>query len=328
MPIIADGNWPFFVDAVSSHVTIEGIHFVGPSPGAIWVYAINGLTIANCRIEGVQPTVEFGMQAGQATALSSGISILSDPHPPSNANPGTPQNFSGTLAILNNDIDMGATADALFLGVTIFSAGVSPDHEVDIYISGNSIRNVTEPAFGLRGIGGRAYIERNAVVTGAVTGPSAAPDAIRIVGPGSYLIAHNTVDCGWTNGGASAINGIGTGANRSTSNAVILDNDVNMSAPDGSAFSATSAGIQIRGFAQGNSVLNNRLRGRASAALAVNVQNAGIPGNNTFVANDLQGFMPSLAQIVVDVGVTNTVIVGRQNGVQDQGSGTVVIPMQ
>jgi hypothetical protein len=106
LPTITGGNWPFFVDAVSAHVTIEGLHFVGPSAGAIWVYAIDGLTIANCRIEGIQPTVEFGTQAGQATALSSGISVLSDPHPPNNATPGRPGNFSGTLAILNNDIDM------------------------------------------------------------------------------------------------------------------------------------------------------------------------------------------------------------------------------
>jgi hypothetical protein len=31
-------------------------------------------------------------------------------------------------------------------------------------------------------------------------------DAIRVVGSGSYLIAHNSIDCGWANGGATGIN--------------------------------------------------------------------------------------------------------------------------
>src|SRR5579871_3433683 len=91
---------------------------------------------------------------------------------------------------------MGATPGRLSLAITIFSVGVSPDHEVDIYVSGNNIRNVTEPAINLRVVGGRAHIERNVIVTGALMGSSANPDAIRIVGPGSYLVAHNTIDCG------------------------------------------------------------------------------------------------------------------------------------
>ena len=110
-------------------------------------------------------------------------------------------------------------------------------------------------------------------------------------------------------------------------NAIIVDNDVTMSAPEGTVFSANSAGIEIRGFAQGNSVLNNRIRGRARAALAVVVQNAGIPGSNSFVANDLDGFQSSLADIFVDAGVTNTFVIGRQALVEDHGSGTVVVPM-
>ena len=106
-----------------------------------------------------------------------------------------------------------------------------------------------------------------------------------------------------------------------------MDNDVTMSAPEGTVFGANSAGIEIRGFAQGNSVLNNRIRGRARAALAVLGQNGGIPGNSSFVSNDLSGFQSSLADIFVDAGVTNTFVIGRQATVQDHGSGTVVVPM-
>jgi hypothetical protein len=100
-----------------------------------------------------------------------------------------------------------------------------------------------------------------------------------------------------------------------------------MSAPEGTVFGAGGAGIQIRGFAHGNSVLNNRIRGRSRAALAVIDQNGGIPGNNSFFANDLDGFQSSLADIFIDRDVTNTVVIGRRVDVEDHGTGTVVVPI-
>jgi hypothetical protein len=56
------------------------------------------------------------------------------------------------------------------------------------------------------------------------------------------------------------------------------------------------------------------------------VQNVGIPGNNSFVTNDLDAFQSSLSDIFVDAGVTNTAIVGRQGLMEDHGSGTVIVP--
>jgi hypothetical protein len=161
-------------------------------------------------------------------------------------------------------------------------------------------------------------------VTGDVMGSSANPDAIRIVGPGSYLVAHNTIDCGWTDGAATGINVIGQAPPRTAANAVILDNDINMSAPNGTMFTPNSAGIEIRGYAQGASVLNNRMKGRARAALSV-LQNVGIPGSNAFISNDVSGFKSSIADVFVDVGATNTIVIGTQAGVEDHGSGTTVI---
>jgi hypothetical protein len=52
-------------------------------------------------------------------------------------------------------------------------------------------------------------------------------------------------------------------------------------------------------------VLNNRIRGRASAALSVIDQSGGMPGNNAFVSNDVSGFQSSVADIFVDAGATN-----------------------
>jgi hypothetical protein len=84
----------------------------------------------------------------------------------------------------------------------------------------------------------------------------------------------------------------------------------------------------ITGFAQSNGVLNNRIRGRARAALVVADKGSGTPGSNTFVSNDLTGFQSSLADLFVDAGVTNTVMVGPKATLLDKGVGTVVVPMQ
>lgn len=322
MPIIQGGEWPFLVDAIDAHVTFQGLRFVSPKGGAIWVYATAGFAVTGCRIESIVPSADFGTQGGQANPVSAAIFAGADPHPPSALQQGKPENFSGTLAILNNDIDVGAPPGAQTLGVVVFSVGRSPVKEVDIYVSGNKIRNTSEPAINFRVVGGRAYAQLNVLITGTAGGA----DEIRVVGAGSYLIAHNSIDCGWANGAATAINVFANGFS-SEASAIVVDNDINMSAPDGTVFAAASGGIQIRGFAQGNSVLNNRIRGRARAALAVMVQNAGIPWNNSFVANDLTGFQSSLADIFVDAGVTNTFVIGHQAHVEDHGSGTAVVPM-
>ena len=324
LPIVEGGEWPFFVDAVHAHVTIQRLYFVRPKGGAIWVYATGGVAVTNCRIENIEPTAQFGIDAGQPGPVSTAIFVGADPHPPSATQPGRPENFSGTLAILNNDINVGASADAQSLGIAMFNVGKSPDKEVDVSVSGNNIRNLTEPAINFRVLGGRAHAERNVLITGPVT-RGAGSDAIRVAGSGSYLIAHNSVDCGWGDGTAAGIHLINQGFSPQAS-AIIVDNDVTMSAPEGTVFVANSAAIAIRG-GKGNSVLNNRIGGRARAALAVINQNTNIPGNNSFVANDLNGFQSSLADLFVDAGATNTVLIGRKATVVDQGIGTVVVPM-
>ncbi len=324
MATIEGGNRPFLVDGGDAHVTIQRLHFVRPSANAISVYSAAGLEVTGCQIESVLPTLEFGKEAGLANPLSSAIFIGADPHPPNATFPGKPENFSGTLAILNNDIDVGAVPGTLILGVVVFAVGRSPDKEVNIYVSGNNIRNVTEPAINFRVVGGRAYAERNVVTTGAVSSGNA--DAIRVVGIGSYLIAHNSIDCGWVEATATGIDAFSQAApNTPEANAVIVDNDITMSAPEDIVFGPSSAAIAIKGRSQGNSVMNNRIRGRTTAGLSVLQSNGGIPGNTSFVGNDLEGFQSALADVFIDTGATNTVVIGRQGRVEDHGSGTVVV---
>src|SRR5262249_44330763 len=92
--------------------------------------------------------------------------------------------------------------------------------------------------------------------------------------------------------------------------------------PRALVFDECSAGIDVFGFAQGNVVLNNSIRGRARAALAV--ATGGISVNDAFVLNRFDEFEASLADVLVSDGVTNTLVAGRGGTVEDHGVGTVI----
>jgi hypothetical protein len=155
-------------------------------------------------------------------------------------------------------------------------------------------------------------------------------EVIRVANIGSYLIAHNSIDCGW----APQAQGIGVFSQYAEwpmQGALVVDNVVTMSPPEGSVFNKYSAGIWLGGFAQGNVVQDNSIRGRSGAALAAdNFRGAGplvgTPANNAFVLNRLDHFEASVADIFVDDGVLNTLIVG-QGTVADHGVGTVILPV-
>ena len=144
------------------------------------------------------------------------------------------------------------------------------------------------------------------------------------IGSGSYLIAHNSIDSAFANGAGIRVQGI---AGLPEARAIVVDNDVIMSAPEGTIFGANSAGIDVRRFAEGNVVMNNRIRGRARAALAAVARTGGVPGTTTFVLNDLTGFRSSLADVFVGAGVNNTLVIGAENSVEDHGAGTLIVPV-
>jgi hypothetical protein len=243
-------------------------------------------------------------------------------------NPGKPEKISGTLLIVNNDLDLaGGTAEDIAVGIAIFSVGV-PGAEVEAYVSGNKLRNVTEPAININRVVGRVYVERNVITTGSL-GLMGRIQAIRVVNLGSYLIAHNSIDCGWVQGNAQAIGVFSQFAAWPMEGAVIVDNDVTMSAAAGTVFSDFSAAIEVFGFTEGTVVLNNRIRGRARAALSMPVfplppQVAAVPANNAFVLNRFDHFEASVADVFVGPGALNTRIVGAGT-VEDLGTGTVIV---
>jgi hypothetical protein len=313
MASIDGGTIPFYVEAPGAAVTIKGLHFVRPKEQAVLVYAVSGLVIASCKIESVEPWPNFG-------ALGIEIDTSGNPN-----QLGKSENVSGTLLIVNNDIDMaGGTASDNTVGVLIISVGV-PGAEVEAYVSGNTIRNTTERAIALNFLGGRGYVEQNVITTSAIFGSAhiggcTGTDVIHVLGTGSYLVARNSIDSRWAVGGGIRVQGFHSPMNH----AIVTDNDVNMEAPEGTVFDACSAGISIFGSAQDNVVLGNRIQGHARAALSVGT--AGASANNAFVLNHLDEFKASLADIYVDGGIMNTLIVG-QGTVEDHGIGTVIVPV-
>ncbi len=326
MTTIEGGTNPFYVAAPGAHVAIQGLHFIHSKAVAIRVVAASGLVIASNRIEGVAPDTKF---------VSAILVSTSPGDVPPNAGDGQPENVSGTLWIANNDIDLQGTAAGTYLGILVFAVGKSPDQEADLYVTGNNIRNSTERPVNIYAVGGRAYIERNVITTTGGAGVNVMPsgDVIHIVGPGSYLIAHNSIDCQWTSGMQAGIR-LQTRPGQPVSHAVVVDNDINMSAPEGTMFGVTSAAIEIRGASEGNMVLNNRIRGRANFALSVaastpgSADATGVPQNTTFIRNDLQGFTSAEADLFVDAGGSKTIAVGGQGTVEDHGVGTVIVPVR
>ena len=320
MTSIEGGMNPFYVEAPGAHVAIQGLHFLHAKGVVIRVVAAKGLAIDSNRIEGLI----------RDTKVANAILVSTSPsdRPPGPALLQQSENVSGTLLIANNDIDLQGTADGNFLGIVVFAVGRSPDKEAALYVSANNIRNSTERPINIYSVGGRAYVEQNVITTGVI-GNNAAPsgDVIHIVGPGWFLIAHNTINCAWRTGLQAGIRLQTRGPQQSVSRAIVMDNDINMTAPDGTVFGVTSAAIEIRGAGEGSMVLNNRIRGRANFALSVAAQN-GTPQSTTFLMNDLEGFTSARADLFVDAGGHNTVLVGRPGAVEDHGLGTVILPMR
>jgi hypothetical protein len=312
---IEGGAIPFYVEAPGASVTIQGLRFIRPTAKAIVVYAANGLIIANCKIEGVVPVSPLG---------SSAIDIDTTGTIPTLTNPGHPENIFGMVLVTDNEIDVaGGTSADNTLGIVVFSVGQSPGNEADIYISGNKIRNTTQPAINLRRIGGQAVVDGNEIDTGSVSGQASEPEVIRAGNTGSYVIAHNTIQCEWPD--AIGIGVFSQIEDWRMEHAVVAHNSVTMSSPPGVTFGALSAGIDIRGFANDNVVAHNRIRGCARAALAVDPFKGGIPADNAFIHNDLSGFAASIADIVIGQGVTDTLLLGQAGTVEDLGVNTIIV---
>ena len=247
MTTIVGGGIPFAVEARGAAVRIEKLRFRRPKLYGIFVHAASGLTIESCAIEALEPLPAPHPSTG--LRFVSGIYVATLLGLPSRTRPGNPENISGKLSILNNQISVSEAAGQ-GLGIFVASVGVL-ERPVELEISGNTIRNTTQKGINVWQIGGRARIERNIVNTSVVyTG--LAPDfvaGIHCACSGSYLIARNIITVADPNGAGIRIKGCSVGG--ATEGASITDNDVWMSAAEGAMLGVGSAGIEIKGLARG-----------------------------------------------------------------------------
>ena len=77
------GTIPFYVEAPGAQVSIQGLRFIQPKGVAVRVYAVSGLVIASCKIEGAVPVNQ--VSAGISIATSFGVIGT----PPTPMNPAT-----------------------------------------------------------------------------------------------------------------------------------------------------------------------------------------------------------------------------------------------
>lgn len=288
---IDGGDIPFAVEAGGAAIRIERLRFIRPKRYAIFVDAVTGLAIESCTIEGVEPLPLPGNPTGMSYGFGIYVStLLGLPTPES---PGKPENISGKLSFVDNQISLNGAADE-GMGIMIVSVG-DMKNPVEVDISGNSIRNASQKGINLKQIGGRARIERNLVTSSVVyAGPARGFIAgIHCGGSGSYLVAHNRIDMADPNGAGIRLRAYpGLAAIES---ATVTDNDVTMSAQEEAALGARSAGIEILGLARDNIVHQNRIRGHARVALSLAPDNTGIPTRNNLDENDHEGFSSSAA---------------------------------
>jgi hypothetical protein len=322
MATIERGTVPFYIDARGQSVSIRGLRFVDPTASAILVFAVQGLEVSGSRIEGAVPFHAFAQ----------GIEIVNANGVPGLANPGHPENVSGSLRIVDNDIDMtGATALVdNTLGLTVLSVGV-PGAEVDAYVARNTIRNVTEPAINFRRIIGRVDIEHNVIATGVVPGNATRNSAIRVANTGLYRIAHNSISCDWPVADAEGIGMFSQVSVWPMEHAVVEHNDIRMGAPAGTVFTTFSGGIALYGYVDSAAVTENTIRGTALAGISIvsvfpqPPAAAANPTGNTFVHNRFVEFTSTVSDIFVGTNARGTRIIGSGT-VVDQGTGTTITP--
>lgn len=311
LPVIHGGVKPFQVNAPGASVSIRGLRFVGAFLTVIEVRAAHGVAVERCSIEGVVPL--FASAIGSNLAIGIVLGFF------------TSGGVTGEVSIANNFIDVGGTAMDRTEAVAAIGVGNVAD-PVALRVSENTVRNTTAHGIDIRNIVGTAAILRNDVRTGTVGGQMVPfgdrfVDGIRVLGAGSYLVAHNEVDVAYENAAGIRLQG---GPTAAVAAAAVFGNEIRMTAPEGATFGSESAGIEVRRAAVDNTISSNRLSGRAGAAFAVISEAGGAPAGTTFAGNNHAAITASLADVHVGAGVTGTTVLGGQGTLLDQGTGTVV----
>jgi len=301
LPLIVNGERPFFVSAPGADVTFEGLRFQTPKTAGISIASVGNLRIANCKFNGIVP--------GQVGTETVGFGIFSNPGP------------YGSLTIVDNMIDGQATASFGINGIILVGTAQS------IEIAGNLIQNTSAHGIDLRNVMGDAHVEANTIMTGRFGrggGVGRFVNAIRCIGLGNYLIEHNTVDFGFENAAGIRLAG--------TVKAIVRTNKITGSLVDDATPGPQSAAIQVEGTCSENVILNNTLQGRARVAFSVvhsdfpldKRDGTGDPQVTSLIGNNHELLTASQSDVEVGPVANQTLVVGGNGTIVDLGVGTIV----
>jgi len=301
MPLIVNGERPFFVAAPGADVTFEGLRFQTPQTVGISIASVGELRIANCKFNGLVP--------GRIGTENVAIAILSSGGP------------FGTLSVIDNEIDGQATLTNSTNGIIL----TGPTQAIEI--ADNIVKNTSAHGIDLRNVVGDAHVDRNRVITGPLGrggGIGQFVDAMRCIGPGNYLVEDNSFDFGFENGAGIRLGG--------TTGAVVRANRIAASLSDDVTPGPQSAAIQVEGTCSTNVVLNNQIDGRARVAFSVihsdfpldKGTGTGDPQDTSFVGNEHQLFNASMVDVEIGPVAAQSLIVGGTGTIVDFGIGTIV----
>jgi hypothetical protein len=311
MPVITGGVKPFQVNAPGQPVRFRALRFVGAKLTVIEVRAAEDVAVEYCRFEQVEPLFASAIGANLAIGVVLGFF--------------TAGQVVGDISIAHNHFAIGGTASDRTEAIAAIGVGRA-DTPVRLTVADNVVTNTVAHGIDIRNIVGQASIERNDVSTGAIGGQMVPfgdrfVDGIRVLGSGSYLVAHNRVRVGYENAAGIRLQG---GPTAPVAQAIVFGNDITMDSPDPAVFGSESTGIELRRAAAGNTLLSNRIRGHAQAAIALIAEPAGAPRDTTVSGNNYASFAASLADLYIAPGVIETTVIGGQGTVLDQGAGTVL----
>jgi hypothetical protein len=314
---ILGGQRPFEINAPGAQVSIEGIDFISWELLAMDVQGVRGLRIANCGIErGV------GVNFPGLGIIAGGVLVF----------PANRARVTGGITIVDNEFDVGGTETVRTYAIIVIGVGVAND-PVEVLIAGNTISNVTAHGADVRQVIGAAIIERNVIRPGPVGGQRVTNadkfvDGIRVLGLGSYVVRHNTIEVAFEN--AASIRVQGNSPQAPVTRATIESNDITMAVPDGVGPGTESAGIELRRVARGSDVRHNQIWGRANAAFALISDPTSVPNtfltpeNNTFVGNNQSIFDSALVDVLVGPRVSATTFLGGTGTIDDHGVATTM----
>ena len=290
MPQIVGGYAPLLVDAPGGVVRIKGLRFYRPVSRAIQVGSAQEAVVADCDIKAVEPVnagdAVFGIVVGGA--LDSPISQLTV--------------VNNTIANSSKPFEVGVilAPSSVVIGSTAIAR-----NEIHAKVHGIDLRDV----------GGSVQVNHNRITiansdrSGDVD-TFQSVDGIRCWGSDACKILGNQIESHHPNSSGVRL--------QQSSGAIVEDNTMQMTPPDGSILGANSSGVELIWDPARSLVGRNRVSGAARTAFSVS------GADNVLVLNRHGGFAPSFADTEIGEGALRTVVVGEDGNLSDLGTGSVV----